>query len=276
MASVAFTPTLSDDYQRLFDTCQIRPERLQEVESLIKNITQNRNRYKAVGDLLGIPWYFIGVIHCLEASLNFNKHLHNGDPLTARTVQIPKGRPKDGEPPFTWEQSATDALQIKKLNQVADWSLPATLYRLEAYNGFGYRAFHPEVLSPYLWSYSNHYTKGKYVADGTFSLTSVSKQCGASVLLRRMAEIGTLQFKPDGMPITGVGNENPDGNALFGKFGPLIRFSKKERSPLVEELQKILNTFPGIFLKVDGIAGERTSDAFKKVTGSFVFGDPRA
>jgi len=196
MASVAFTPTLRDEYQRLFDTCQIRPERLQEVESLNKKITQNRNRYQAVGDPLGIPWYFIGVIHCLEASLNFNKHLHNGDPLTARTVQIPKGRPN---------------------------------YRLEAYNGFGYRAFHPEVLSPYLWSYSNHYTKGKYVADGTFSLTAVSKQCGVAALLRRMAEIGTLQFKPDGTPITGVGKDNTDGNALFDKFGPLIRFSKKER-----------------------------------------------
>jgi len=276
MASVVFTPTLRDEYQRLFDTCQIRLERLQEVESLIKNITQNRNRYHAVGDPLEIPWYFIGVIHCLEASLNFNKHLHNGDPLTARTVQIPIGRPKDGQPPFTWEESATDALQIKKLDQVTDWSLPETLYRLEAYNGFGYRAFHSEVLSPYLWSFSNHYTKGKYVADGTFSLTAASKQCGTAVLLRRMAEIGTLQFKPDGMPITGVGKDNTNGNALFDKFGPLIRFSKKERSPLVEEMQKILNTFPGIFLKVDGIAGERTSDAFKKVTGGFLFGDPRA
>ena len=43
-----------DEYQRLFDACQIRPEWLQEVESLIKNITQNRNRYQAVGDPLGI------------------------------------------------------------------------------------------------------------------------------------------------------------------------------------------------------------------------------
>ncbi len=137
-------------------------------------------------------------------------------------------------------------------------------------------AFTPTLRDEYQWSYSNHYTKGKYVADGTFSLTAVSKQCGVAALLRRMAEIGTLQFKPDGTPITGVGKDNTDGNALFDKFGPLIRFSKKERSPLVEELQKILNTFPGIFLKVDGIAGERTSDAFKKVTGCFLFGDPRA
>jgi hypothetical protein len=37
----------------------------------------------------------------------------------------------------------------------------------------------------------------------------------------------------------------------------------------------MLNTFPGIFVKVDGVPGERTSDAFRKVTGHFLFGDPR-
>jgi lysozyme family protein len=276
MASVSFTPALKSEYQRLFDTCHIRPERTVVVESLVTKVSDNRARYSAVGDSLGIPWYFIGVIHCLEASLRFDRHLHNGDPLTARTVQVPAGRPKTGNPPFTWEESANDSLRFEKLDQVTDWSLPGTLYRLEAYNGFGYRLRHPEVLSPYLWSFSEHYTKGKFVADGTFSPTAISKQLGAAVLLRRMSEVGTIQFKPDGTPITGVGKDNGDGNALFDKFGPLIRYSKKVKSPLVEDLQKILNTFPGIFLKVDGIAGDRTSDAFKKVTGRFLFGDPRA
>jgi lysozyme family protein len=267
---------LKSEYQRLFDTCHIRPERVEVVETLVNRVAENRSRYSAVGDSLGIPWYFIGVVHCLEASLRFDRHLHNGDPLTARTVQVPAGRPKTGEPPFTWEESANDSLRLEKLDQVTDWSLPGTLYRLEAYNGFGYRLRHPEVLSPYLWSFSEHYTKGKFVADGTFSATAVSKQLGAAVLLRRMSEIGTIQFRPDGTPITGVGKDNGNGTALFDKFGPLIRYSKKVKSPLVEELQKILNTFPGIFVKVDGIAGDRTSDAFKKVTGRFLFGDPRA
>lgn len=275
MASVALTAALKEEYQRLLDSCHIRPENATVVNSLVNKILQNRQRYSAVGDALGIPWYFIGVIHNMESSLSFDRHLHNGDPLTARTRQVPAGRPKTGNPPFTWEESAADALQLEKLDQVSDWSLPATLYRLEAYNGFGYRLRHPEVLSPYLWSFSGHYKQGKFVADGTFSNTAVSKQCGAAVVLRRMAETGVLQFKPDGMPITGIGKDNADGNALFDKFGPLVRFSPKLKSPAVEELQKILNTFPGIFVKPDGVAGERTSDAFRKVTGRFLFGDPR-
>jgi len=39
---------------------------------------------------------------------SFKLHLHNGDPLTARTVNVPKGRPKTGQPPFAWGISAKD------------------------------------------------------------------------------------------------------------------------------------------------------------------------
>ena len=274
MATVSFTAALSDEYQQLFDACQIRPERASEVNALVKRVAQNRDRYHGVGEPLGIPWYFIGVIHGMEASFNFACHLHNGDPLTARTVHEPPNRPATGQPPFSWEDSATDALQMRKLQNVDDWSLPRLLYQLEGYNGFGYRLRHPEVLTPYLWSFSQHYGQGKYVADGTFSATAVSKQCGAAVLLRRMAETGILQFESDGTPIAAVGDDSGARDSVANETGPLIRFSNR-KSPAVEDLQRMLNTFPGIFLKVDGVPGEKTSDAFKKVTGHFLVGDPR-
>jgi peptidoglycan hydrolase-like protein with peptidoglycan-binding domain len=49
------------------------------------------------------------------------------------------------------------------------------------------------VKSPYLWSFSNHYTKGKYVGDGRWSETAVSQQCGAMVLLKRLQEAGHIR-----------------------------------------------------------------------------------
>lgn len=272
---ISLTQKLRDEYQSLFDTCVIRPAKAQEVETLISRIAANRNRYSAVADPLGIPWFFVGVVHSLEASLSFTTHLHNGDPLTARTRQVPAGRPRTGQPPFTWEDSATDALKLKNLHTATDWSLPATLFRLEAYNGFGYRLRHPEVLSPYLWSFSGHYTRGKFVADGSFSATAVSKQCGAAVLLRRMAETGAILFNREGVPLpTAV--EEPDAADPLAAFEPFVRFSETEKSPLAEELQKALNRFPGIFVKVDGVPGPKTSEAFKKVSGHFLAGDPRA
>jgi lysozyme family protein len=127
-----------------------------------------------------VPWYF--TIHN-RSDMN-HQALHNGDPLSARTVQVPAGRPPKGQPPFTWEESAADALALKRLDAQTDWTLAGTLYQLECYNGWGYRRHHPHVLSPYLWSFSGHYTCGKYVADGRWSEAATSRQCGAAVLLR--------------------------------------------------------------------------------------------
>ncbi|MGI9106944.1 MAG: hypothetical protein ACR2G4_11925 [Pyrinomonadaceae bacterium] len=211
----------------------------------------------------------------MEASLNFNTHLHNGDPLTKRTTPVPPGRPRTGTPPFTWEESATDALKLQRLHGLDDWSLPTTLFRLEKFNGLGYRSRHPEVLTPYLWSFSHHYTRGKFIADGKFSPTAVSQQCGAAILLRRMAETGAIKFNVAGVPLPSSVDDRELIDPLAG-FEPLVRFSNTEKSSSAEELQKALNNFPGIFVKVDGVPGSNTSEAFKKVTGHFLIGDPRA
>jgi lysozyme family protein len=192
MPTLPLTPELTAEYQKLFDTCQVRPEKQAEVNALAAKIVQNAARYQAVGNPLSVPWQFIGVVHTMEASQRFDRHLHNGDPLTARTVQVPAGRPLTGNPPFTWEESATDALTLQGVNRVTDWTLPGILYQLEKYNGFGYRTRHPEVLTPYLWSATNHYSKGKYVADGKFDPDAVSKQDGAAVILQQVLQLAPI------------------------------------------------------------------------------------
>jgi lysozyme family protein len=226
MRPIELTPELSAEYQRLFDSCEIRPEHAHSVEALVTQIVVNQSQYCSLGTPLRIPWYFIGAIHCMEASLVFTVHLHNGDPLTARTIHVPSGRPPTGQPPFTWEESATDALSFSHKAEWHDWSIPGILYQLEAYNGFGYRTRHPGVLTPYLWSYSNHYVSGKYVADGTFSASAVSHQCGAAVLLRRMSESGVIRFDTTGIPIAAPGPADSHITAEAEQFEPMIHFSK--------------------------------------------------
>jgi lysozyme family protein/peptidoglycan hydrolase-like protein with peptidoglycan-binding domain len=188
----ALTNKLAKEYGLLYESCLIRPNRKAEVDRIVRRMTANRRRYEKVAKALKMPWYVVSVIHQMEAGMNFSRHLHNGDPLTARTTHVPAGRPKTGTPPFTWEQSATDALAQQRFDRWKDWSIPGILYKLEGYNGWGYRTNHPQVRSPYLWSFSNHYTRGKYVADGRFSPTAVSAQCGAAVLLRRLQEGGKV------------------------------------------------------------------------------------
>jgi lysozyme family protein len=220
-------------YELLYESCLCRPKRKASVNALAKKIRANRKRYEKVGKAVGVPWYVVGIVHSLEASGNFTRHLHNGDPLTARTVHVPAGRPKTGRPPFTWEQSAIDALRGRGLGAWKDWSVPGTLYQLEAYNGFGYRDHHPNVPSPYLWSFSTHYTRGKYVADGRFSASAVSQQVGAALLLKQL--VGSPQNGrvaiPTGPRILQLANppvKGPDVLAAqklllknpFGSFNP--------------------------------------------------------
>lgn len=182
-----FTAALRDEYRRLFSTAKVRPERQALVAQTVASLVSHKPRYEKAGNPVGVPWWMVAVIHDLEASQNFNTHLHNGDPLTHKTVHVPAGRPP-GSPPFTWERSARDALMLDGLTHVADWSISHALFRLEGFNGFGYRNPTIDIPSPYLWSFCQHYTKGKFDADGHYDPNLVSQQCGAGVLLRVMVD----------------------------------------------------------------------------------------
>ncbi len=260
------TSQLRDEYQRLFETCVIRPERENQVEPLVTSLLLNQSRYQAVSELTDVPWYMIATIHNMESSQNFKKHLHNGDPLTGRTVKVPKGRPRVGNPPFKWEDSAMDALVFEDFDRVEDWSLSSSLFQLERFNGFGSRS--RGINTPYLWSFSTHYTKGKFVDDGVFDPNAVSKQCGAAILLRRMVDKGAIEI-----PLT-IGPSTSDEIAAAGA---LVQFSTSQKTIEATKLQKALNRFPDISTKLstDGIPGKKTSSSFKTVTGNFLAGDPR-
>jgi lysozyme family protein/peptidoglycan hydrolase-like protein with peptidoglycan-binding domain len=191
---------LQAEYAALWNTLQIRPQRVAEVRHIFSKLTNpaSKARYQNVEAATGVPWYVIALIHNLEAGRRFDRHLHNGDPLTARTVHVPKNRPPTGNPPFTWEQSAKDAIDHDELTDISPWTVERIAFELEKFNGFGYRNHHPHVKSPYLWSFSNIYTCGKYIADGTWSETAVSAQCGAMTMLRYMIEQGAIMVPSEG------------------------------------------------------------------------------
>ena len=259
----SFTPQAAAEYQRLFDTCVINPDKLPFIKPIINKILLGKTRYEALGNRLNIPWHFVAITHSLEGGSEFTKHLHNGDPLTARTVNEPSRRPKIWNPPSTWEDSAFDALiTLKKLDQWTDWSVPGILFKLEGYNGYGYHNPAININSPYLWSFSNHYTKGKFIEDHKYSPTAVSKQCGAAILLRRLTETQAA-------PV-----EIPDRISLIKQLGETVTFAPTRVVEKARELQKMLN-LAGAHLLEDGKAGNNTSDAYQRFTGKFLPGDPR-
>ncbi len=184
---------VAEGYRTLFRTCVIRSDKTSQVKWYTDRLTDpaRRERYQKIEDEICVPWYFVGIIHGMECGFDFNKHLHNGDPLRARTVQIPRGRPVTWNPPTDWHSSAIDALRYDKFADLTDWDLARMLYRWEAYNGWRSRLLYG-INTPYLWSFSNHYTKGKFVADNVWDGNAVSKQCGAAVMLKMIVETGVI------------------------------------------------------------------------------------
>jgi len=170
----------------MFTTVSIT-EFVRATEVKVTRMKAAKSRYIAVARQFNMPWEVVAVIHSMEGNLSFKRILHNGERLPVKKTRlVPKGRG-----PFrTWEESAMDALRLKESIMPDTWTIGATLDFLERYNGLGYRKYHPEVNSPYLWSGTNHYTSGKYVADGKWSSTAVSKQIGCVPLLRGLGYLG--------------------------------------------------------------------------------------
>lgn len=180
-------------YETVYNRAKIRPEFEWQLTTIKKRILEGKERYEGVAATLGngIHWWFIGITHFMEAGVyypkHFNYHLHCGDPLTGRTTHVPKGRPKADpiagkDKPYTWEESALDALRYMGYDKVKDWSIENCLILFEKFNGLGYKK--KGVPSPYLWSFTTEYTKGKYVLDGKYDPNAVSKQPGVAAIMK--------------------------------------------------------------------------------------------
>jgi uncharacterized protein (TIGR02594 family) len=170
----------------------IRPEKLAEAKKKAKKIVSFKKRYQIVSKETGVPWQVVGLISHMESDCDFTTHLHNGDSLKRRTVQVPAGRPKEGKPPFTWEVSAIDALKYDHLADCTDWSIEHILFMLESYNGFGYRSH--KCLSCYVWAGMSVQTKGRYVADGKFDANAWSERVACAAILKCLIEMGEFNM----------------------------------------------------------------------------------
>jgi lysozyme family protein len=184
--------TATKTRQQLFDTIEVSSVNIEKrATDIVNSLIKNKSRYEDVSHKFpnpGFVWYIVALIHQMECSQDFTKYLGNGQPLNKVTTMVPKGRG-----PFrSFTEGAIDALGLQGVNEVNDWSIGGILYFLEGYNGYGYAKYHPEVNTPYLWSGSSHYTKGKYVetkgADGAyhtaFNPNLVSDQVGIALMLK--------------------------------------------------------------------------------------------
>jgi lysozyme family protein len=172
----------------------LRQSRSMEYDA--RKIIALKASYQQISDATnGVPWYMIGVIDSREGGISKlgHTHLHCGDSLDYYTRHVPAGRPHVGHgPPFTFFESAVDALRMKGFQNIKAWPIERQLFELQPYNGLGY--FYKNIPSPYLWSCTNQYDPpygpgGKYVADGVFSRTTVDSQIGCAPQLWYIAHL---------------------------------------------------------------------------------------
>lgn len=167
-----------------------------------KRLVAAKDRYQAVEKRTGVPWPFIAVTHERESTQNWNKSLAQGDPINRVSTHIPAGR----GPFSSWEDAAYDALvncgPYAARNK--DWSIGGLLTLLERYNGLGYAG--KGKPSPYVWSGTDQYSSGKYVADGVYDPGEVDKQLGCAGLIIAMMKLDP-SIKFDEGPAIVVGDE---------------------------------------------------------------------
>lgn len=139
-------------------------------------------QYVATQNYTGVPWFIIAVIHERESEQRWTASLAQGDPWNAVSVHEPRGR----GPFHSWIAAAIDAL-INCSPYAAnnkDWSIGGTLTLLEEYNGLGYAG--KGLPSPYVWSGTDQYASGKFIADHVFRADVVDVQLGCAGLLMAM------------------------------------------------------------------------------------------
>lgn len=148
---------------------------------------RNRGMYQKISGLTGVPWEFVAIVHLREAGASdvgrWQCVLHNGERIVGTprvTHLVPKGR----GPFATFEAAAIDALRSEGLLAPREWSAERMLFHLEPYNGWGYR--NKGLPSPYIWSGTQFYSRGKYVRDGEFDPNAVDQQVGCAPVLHEL------------------------------------------------------------------------------------------
>ena len=166
-----------------FDFDENMSERQKYEMGLFKeNWEKNKDRYLAIEEATGCPAELIAAIHWRESGCNFDTYLQNGDPLGQPTTHVPAGIYCE-----TWEESAIKAMQDQ--GYPVDKNDISSYYEFaERYNGLGYRE--QGLPSPYVWSGTNNYECGRYVADGEFDPNAVDNQLGVAVMLKALMTEG--------------------------------------------------------------------------------------
>lgn len=254
-------------YEKMLFNIVIHESAIKVASKLCRGIFADYARYQIVGKALEFHPAFVGAIHYLEANRNWKCNLHNGERWDRVTRLVPRGKG-----PFdSWEEAAIDAL-IELKRDMKYGSLEEYLLIAEKHNGLGY--LYKNNASPYIFSGTNRWLKGKFVADGSYDPDATTGQVGLATILLVGEIIGVWKFeryytarKTKDVADWAIVQYAPD------TYSQLVEAHQK----CLNEMLKIANISPAVMLpvKVDGKAGPLTSALHKELFGVYLNGDSR-
>ncbi|MBT9315886.1 D-Ala-D-Ala carboxypeptidase family metallohydrolase [Leptothoe spongobia] len=96
-------------YKAAFDNCALQPEIEPTVRGIVGRMVQLRSHYESVEKVIGVPWWFVGILHYSE--WNFRE-------------------------PEQFERQVTDILIAKRYHQAKTRTMGAFLWGFDLWNGF--------------------------------------------------------------------------------------------------------------------------------------------
>lgn len=252
-----------------WDRAKVKAASKASFASVAKKLVAAKDRYQDIEALTGVPWFIIAVIHQRESSQRWDRSIAQGDPWNKKSTHVPKGRG-----PFkSFEDAAVDALKncAPYAARWKDWSPGGAMTLLEHYNGLGYA--NRGLPSPYIWSGTDQYVKGKYVADGKFSATAVDKQLGCAGLILAMQDLdASISFAGEPVGIADLPDEvASDSAAVAPEVDDAPPVISKDSSPHVAATavkQTLLQRFWAKIVGLGAMAGaavQGLSDQFNDV-----------
>lgn len=179
---------LEPEYEQWVANAHPRPECALAVDRVAKKLIRPNvmDRFDEVYAEIGVPQVVQAVICERENGCDFTKSPAQGDPWNRVSTHVPRGRG-----PFkSWKDAAIDAWtvcdELVKLS-VPKWTMAYACWKLEGYNGFGYRA--RGLRTPYVLGGTNLQQPGKFIADGQFDRVHMDGQLGALPIALRMIEL---------------------------------------------------------------------------------------
>ena len=200
--------TLAPEYAALLAAMRLDPAREHELAAgavvVLELSERHRDEWAEVAGKTGVPRLWGLASFERESGSDYSRSPAQGDRWDRVSVNVPRGL----GPYRCWGDACVAAYRLDRLDAVAGsagvppalslpspasgggekredaggtpalpgWAWPRACYEGEPFNGFGPRAHGRRT--GYLWSWTNIYTGGKYVADGKWDPDTQDQQCG--------------------------------------------------------------------------------------------------